>query len=183
MNQLFLYKKDFQHSLFRYLMIAFILICFVCESNTVLFAQTKTTRKKPDQLTEKLVNQSDYIAIGKVARLNSEWTSDRKRIETHATIDIEEYLKGNRPQKTMIITYLGGEVGEVGEYYSRTASFKQDEEVVVFVKKNNKGGFRIINGLNGKLTIQKDEVTGKRMVSLEKSLDAVKSQIKKMAKK
>ena len=36
-------------------------------------------------------------------------------------------------RKTVVVTQLGGEIGEVGEVYSGAARFVEDEEVLIFL--------------------------------------------------
>ena len=81
---------------------------------------------------------ADIILTGKVVRQNSDWNNDRTRIYTNVVIKTEEYLKGDYAEKTIALSTLGGEVGEVGELYSHMPRFSNDEEVLLFVKKDKK---------------------------------------------
>ena len=84
--------------------------------------------------TNDLTNQADVVAVGKVSAMKSEWNTDKTRIVTRVTVSVHEYLKGGGEQQMSILT-PGGEIGEIGEIYSGTARFTENEEVVVFARK------------------------------------------------
>jgi len=126
---------------------------------------------------QKFTLESDAIITGKVIDKKSEWSSDKSRILTHVRIEVGEYLKGNEGNNIMV-TYLGGEVGGVGEIYSHMPDFADKEEVLVFVKKDSNDDFRVFGGEDGKLSITTDPGNTKKRVGENQSLSNMKTRIK-----
>ncbi len=147
-------------------------ISFLLATNTT-FAQSQSPVLSPEDLTL----NSDVVAVGKVKELKSEWTSGKKTIVTRVTLDVIEFLKGGTGQ-TMTVLVPGGEVDGVGEWYSHTARFKKDEDVVLFAKKHGASEFRVTGGEGGKLTIAKDPKTGSTVVGGQASLDEMKKRVR-----
>jgi hypothetical protein len=128
---------------------------------------------------EKLSNEADIILTGKVVQQKSNWNNDQSKIYTNVTIEVEEYLKGKSNNSKITITHPGGEVGEVGELYSHMPGFKNDEEVLLFVKKNEKENTLIVlNGEDGKLTLTKDLNSGEKITSSNEKISEIKKSIK-----
>jgi hypothetical protein len=129
--------------------------------------------------TKSLSENSDVILEGKVVKQNSSWNQNKTRIYTEVTVEIDEYLKGNKGNKTLIVTTPGGEVGDVGELYSHMPSFSNDEEVLLFVKKDKQGeNYKVLNGEDGKLTLYRDKKTGEKVTSFNKKISTLKKEIK-----
>jgi len=128
--------------------------------------------------TQDLTNQAEVVAVGKVAAMKSEWNANRTRIYTRVTIAVNEFLKGSGAGRELTILTPGGEIGEVGEIYSGAAQFKQEEEVVVFVKKRADRGHILAGGAQGKMTVTQDKLTGAKIVASGVKLDAFVSQVK-----
>ena len=127
---------------YKYLILIF---CLFFSVNTNSLSQQLSTE------INALTKGADAILIGKVSEKNSRWNKDKTRIYTDVSINVDEYLKGNISQNTILITHLGGEVGDVGELYTHMPTFKEKEEVLLFVKKNlNEEKYRVYDGENGK---------------------------------
>lgn len=141
-----------------------------------LFVPKVLGQVKPVNL-EELTRNSEVIAVGKVTGIKGEWDQNKTRIVTRVTVGVSEYLKGNAGA-VMTITSPGGEVDGVGEWYSHTARFQKDEDVVVFAEKDKKGNLRIARGEQGKLNIKKDAQTSIERVSTQTTLDDFKTQVK-----
>jgi len=159
---------------YRYLLLTFALICgFQITS----YSQQLSTN------IENLSKGADVILTGKVLQQNSKWNEDRSRIYTDATIQVEEYLKGNTVESSIIITYLGGEVGGVGEIYTHMPKFNDDEEILVFLKKDQlTSGYKVFNGEQGKLTIIYDKITGEKITTSDVKINTLKEQVKSFSK-
>ncbi len=140
------------------------------------FAQTRR------MTTQELTERATVVAVGKVTEMRSEWNKDRTRIYTHVTISVDQYIKGERSQKDLTITHLGGEIGEVGELYSGTPRFRTGEEIMVFVKEDKLGKLRVAGGTQGKYTITEDRITGQKMVSEGRSLEEFHTEIRSFLK-
>jgi len=126
-----------------------------------------------------LSESADIIVAGKVIQQSSNWNENQTRIYTRATIQVEEYLKGNNNGNSVIVTYPGGEVGEVGEMYSHTPRFENNEDVLVFLKNDEKStGYKVLNGEQGKISIIIDSKTGEQISNSNIKINSLKEQIK-----
>jgi hypothetical protein len=122
---------------------------------------------------------ADVIITGKVTQQSSSWNQDKSRIYTYATIQVNEYLKGNEGGGPVVVRYLGGEVGDIGEQYSHMPSFEDQEDVLVFLKKNETGSdYKVFAGEDGKISIINDPKTGEKVTTSNVPLNSLKAQIK-----
>ena len=122
---------------------------------------------------------ADVIVTGKVTQLSSSWNADNTRIYTRASIQVDEYLKGINNENSIIVTYPGGEVGDVGEMYSHMPTFRDNEEVLLFLKKDNKTpDYKVFNGENGKINIIDNPKTGEKVTTSNVQINSLKAQIK-----
>ena len=122
---------------------------------------------------------ADIILTGKVVKQTSAWNKDMSRIFTHVVIQADEYLKGDYSEKSIAITTLGGEVGEVGELYSHMPRFSKEEEVLLFIKKDKKDmKYKVFNGEDGKISVIIDPRTGEKVTPSNVQINSLKTQIK-----
>ena len=136
---------------------------------------SQTSQSEIKQLSEK----SDVIITGKVTQQNASWNESKTRIYTYATIQVEEYLKGSNNENSIVVSYPGGEVGDIGEFYTHTPKFANNEEVLVFLKKDKSGSsFKVVNGEEGKLTVISDAKTGEKITSQNVRVNTLTAQIK-----
>jgi hypothetical protein len=128
---------------------------------------------------QSLSKGADVILTGKVTKQNSSWNKDKTRIYTDVTLEVEEYLKGNNGNKTLVVSTPGGEVGEVGEIYSHMPKFNNEEEVLLFVKKDKKElSYKVVNGEEGKIALYTDKNTGEKVTSSNRKISTLKKEIK-----
>ena len=126
---------------------------------------------------------SDVILTGKVAKQKSNWNKNKTRIYTEATLQVDEYIKGNNGSNTVVVTYPGGEVGDVGELYTHMPKFSNNEEVLVFLKKDKTDkSYKVFDGENGKISVIKDEKTGEKVTSSKVKISDLKAEIKNYMK-
>ena len=126
-----------------------------------------------------LSKDADLIITGKVSQQISSWNEDKTRIYTIATVQVEVYIKGNVTGNSVSVKYLGGEVGDVGETYSHIPTFVNNEEVLIFLKKNeNKSDYSVLYGEEGKISLVNDSQTGELVTSSNVRVSALKNQIK-----
>lgn len=131
--------------------------------------------------TDELAKRAEVIAVGKVTRLESEWNETRTMIRTRVTVSVDQYVKGGGSANTLTIYVPGGEVGGIGEVYSDMATFRRDESVVVFAERDKQNRYRVSAGSQGKFTVKRDEITGKVMVSGNRTLDDLTKEVKRAA--
>ena len=129
---------------------------------------------------EALAKGAEMIVVGKVAKVHSEWNQEKTRIFTRVLVNIEEYVKGESADRTLVITHPGGEIGAVGELYTHTPTFSQGEEVLVFVKKDSKNNLIVAGGNEGKFKVTKNELTGEKIVQGALSLKNFTSRVKRI---
>lgn len=132
-----------------------------------------------DAQLETLSKDAEIIITGKVTQKTSSWNEDRTRIYTSATIQVDEYIKGNNNGSSVVVKYLGGEVGDVGELYSHMPRFEDQEEVLVFLQKDKKSSdYKVLYGEEGKISIIEDPKTGEKITSSNVRINSLKTQIK-----
>lgn len=127
---------------------------------------------------DELVSKSEMILTGSVVDKYSEWNAEKTRIYTRVTVDVAEYLKGEGLEKSITVTHLGGEIGDVGELYTGTARFEKDEEVILFMKRDSRGNLRVTGSNQGKYRIRTGNRLGKKMITDGRTVDAFIAQIK-----
>ncbi|HSR18927.1 MAG TPA: hypothetical protein VLM39_12615, partial [Ignavibacteriaceae bacterium] len=132
---------------------------------------------------KKISRDADVILTGKVLRQHCLWNKNKTKIFTNVTVEVEEYLKGSRSDKNILITHPGGEIGEIGEWYSHTPGFKDDEEVLLFLRKDSKNDiYKVVNGEDGKLSLHTDKKTGEKITSSHVAVSVLKKEIENVLK-
>lgn len=155
------------------------LLIIFCVFQITSFAQLS---QKEISLLKSLSKGADIIATGKVAEQKSSWNKNKTRIYTEATLQVNEYIKGNSGN-SVVVTYPGGEVGAVGELYTHMPRFTNNEEVLVFLKKDQKDNkYKIYNGEDGKMEVVKDPKTGEMVTNSNVRVNYLKAQIKNYLK-
>jgi len=110
-----------------------------------------------------LTEESTAVLYGKCKKLNSEWNEDRSIILTYVTIEPEEYIKGNLGSE-VIVAVPGGRVDNIIYEVSEMPVFTEGEEVMAFIWTNPAGKNLVTGGYKGKMKIETDKKTGKKMV-------------------
>ena len=146
--------KDLNSSIILSLSLAAILITFTA-------ADIEGQVKK--MTAEDLTAESTAVLYGKCTKVKSEWNESRDIIFTYVTIVPEEYLKGNLGSET-VLTIPGGRVDDIIYEVSDMPLFTEGEEVAAFIWTNPAGKNLVVGGYQGKMKIEKDRNTGKRMV-------------------
>lgn len=128
-----------------------------------------------------LTKNADAIITGKVIQKSSHWNENKSRILTTATVQVDEYLKGGAQSSRIEILYPGGEVDGVGELYTHLPTLDNDEEVLLFMRKNTSNAqFTIMEGELGKFTLHTDHRSGEKITQDNKKLSAYKKEIRKI---
>ena len=146
---------------------------FFCVLSPSVFAQHYASELK------ELSKEAEIILTGKVTGQVSSWSEDKSRIYTQTTIEVEEYVKGSNNGSSVVVKSLGGEVGDVGELYSHMPRFQDNEEVLLFLKKDlNDSNFKVLNGEEGKIAIVTDSKTGEKYTASNVKINSLKAEIK-----
>jgi len=155
----------------------FITVLFLFIAGQISNTYSQKKNSKLNHLTE----VADIIVTGKVVKQKSVWNHNKTKIITHTTIQVEEYLKGHNSENLLVVNHLGGEVDGVGELYTHMPKFKNDEEVLLFLKSNQSNkDFKIINGDEGKITILKNSKTSEKITASNIPFNSLKMHIKAM---
>jgi hypothetical protein len=153
----------------RLLLLVFIFVGI----SSIVIAQSETSEIK------RLSKDADVILTGKVSQKESSWNDSKTRIYTKTTVQVDEILKGNNSESSIEITTPGGEVGEVGELYSHMPTFEDNEDVLVFLKKDTKNeGYKVLHGEAGKIKVIRDTKSKEKVTGSNMRLKDLKSQIK-----
>jgi hypothetical protein len=156
---------------FRFLLF----FCCVLGLQTLAGAQNETAALK------KLTRGSDVIVTGKVTGRKSGWNEDKTRIYTRTTLQVNEVLKGKGTGGSVEIITPGGEVDGVGELYTHMPVFENNEEVLVFLKKDDKNrAYRVLDGEDGKLIIRNEPNTNEKISAKDPGISEIKAQIRKL---
>lgn len=152
---------------------------FVFLVTLIFFIQFSNHSQTFQTEIKSLSKGADVILTGKVTKQQSVWTRNKSRIMTKTTIQVNEYLKGNGNSGSIVVNHPGGEVDGVGELYSHMPEFKNDEEVLLFLKKEkNSPDYKVFSGEDGKISIVKNE-KGEKVTPSNLSLSTLKIQIKR----
>lgn len=170
--------------LYSYRFLFLILIFFGFQLTAFAQNQAQASKETPLQKEasriKKLSKGADVIVTGKVTQKKSNWNENKTKIYTRTTVQVDEYLKGENKGNFVEISYPGGEVGDIGEVYTHMPKFDENEEVLVFLKKDEKDkGYNVLNGEAGKIKIHLDQKTEKKVTSSDLPVNDLKSQIKR----
>ena len=157
----------------RILFLLFIFLAF----HITAFAQ-----EEPSAIKE-LSRGADVILTGKVTQKISSWDKTKSRIYTKVSLQVDEYLKGTNNDNFVEVIYPGGEVGDVGEIYTHMPTFEDNEEVLVFLKKDLiNQGYQVFSGEKGKITVLRDAKTKEKVSRTNARIEVIKRQIKDFIK-
>lgn len=85
-----------------------------------------------------LIKESDAVVSGRVAKIESKFSSNKEDIYTFVTLDRVEALSGSYSAPTLTLRFLGGQVGNEILNVAGSPSFEANQHVVVFVHGNGK---------------------------------------------
>lgn len=83
---------------------------------------------------EELVSSSDIVISGEVKDTESFWSKDGKTILTSATVAVDNIIKGDPSQDTVIVEHEGGEIGGIGLKVSDISPLVKGEKIVLLLK-------------------------------------------------
>lgn len=116
-----------------------------------------------------LTRGADVIFVGTVVSSVSDWNSDRTRIYTRTTFQVEESLKG-RAGETIVVETLGGIVKGVGMRAPGTPVFRVKGRHVLFVTNGHlTGTHRVLGWAQGNFLVYRDPHTGRDVVARDLS--------------
>ena len=133
---------------------------------TPVLAQATTIARLPVTSMTQLASD---VVHGTVSRVESRWTADRSQVLTYVTLSGVERLKGEGPAEVTFIQW-GGRIGDEEFAVLGSATFREGEEVVVFLDvMESRAEYGVpsapwILGLSqGKWDVVTDAATGERL--------------------
>jgi len=113
----------------------------------------------PRMSLEEVVDASESIVHGTVARTWSAWDEGHKYIWTHYEIQVADKLKGSAPD-TIVVSEPGGVVGETELQIVGTPRYEKGEEVVLFAERTPLGYLRTCGWGQGKFSVVRSAPSG-----------------------
>ena len=102
------------------------------------------------QSVESLARDSDAVVRGSVQRRAAGWRGGR--IFTEVEVRVSEVWRGRAPAR-VTVTVPGGEVGPIGQLVAGAPSFRDGEEVVLFLKRGPAGAWGVTGLGLGKFSL------------------------------
>ena len=128
----------------------------------------------PSLSLEQVIDQSEIIVHGRVARSWSTWDSAHKYIWTHHLIEVIDRVRGAQAS-SIVASEPGGELDGVGMRFSGSIPYAVGEETIVFLYRTPIGYLRAIGNGQGKFTI----TPGKRVRELDGlTVEAFKARVR-----
>lgn len=100
---------------------------------------------------DRLIGEADLIVQGRVEELKSQQAPDRRSITTGVKVSVERQFKGPKVS-SVTIEQPGGAMGDIAQGVAGLPEFSSGEDVVLFLKRQRGGTFRIVGGKQGKFT-------------------------------
>ena len=129
----------------------------------LFFQITESNAQVKEMSAQDLTNASTAVFYGKCSKKSCVWDENHRIIYTYVTVVPEEYLKGNLGSEA-VIAVPGGQVGDIIYEVSDMPVFTEGEEVMAFVRTNPAGKNLVTGAYQGKMKIDIDKKTGKKMV-------------------
>lgn len=119
----------------------------------------------------KMTSAADAIVLGKVERVQSRWTGDRRMIVTEITVRVAERWKGGQATEVTLLQ-PGGVVDGIGQVISGMPRFEAGEEVVLFLESQGGGRFLVAGLAQGKYRVERSS-DGRAVFAVPAPLDGL----------
>ena len=134
---------------------------------------------------DRLIAEADLIVLGRVEELKSQQARDRRSMTTVVTVSIERQFKGPKVS-SVTIEQPGGSMGDIAQGVPGLPEFSSGEDVVLFLKRQRGGTFKVVGGKQGKFTAKTQpesnnwivEDFARRTEGLDSFLDRLTSMVK-----
>ncbi len=117
---------------------------------------------------EELVRESDYVVRGRVTAVDSAWEQrgESRVIVTRVSVEVIEVIAGAPPQP-LVLTMLGGKVGERSMTVEGAPQFVVGDEDILFVSGNGRNVSPLTRIMHGRYRVEKERATGREYVARE----------------
>jgi hypothetical protein len=117
---------------------------------------------------DELLTESEFIFEGRVLSVESKQTGP-KRIHTFVTCEIKEIIKGEYPEQTITLRFLGGSVGNLTMAVSDIQIPRDGERGVYFVESLDRNQVHPLYGWSqGHFTVTADDTGTERIMTSKK---------------
>jgi hypothetical protein len=112
-----------------------------------------------------LVNQADFIVRAVVKSVTSDYAAPGShKIVTKVELEVREVIAGT-PTQPLILTMLGGKVGNNEMVLEGAPQFHVGDEDILFVQGNGKQIFPLVALMHGRYPIQREPDTGREYMT------------------
>jgi len=139
-----------------------LLLVFLVSMLLVLFL-SPTQAQLQTMSTQQLTEQSSAVVLGTCESMESYWVDGNSKIFTRVKIRGQQALKGD-VSAAAEITVPGGKIGNIVYEVTDMPVFREGEEVLLFVWQHPTGKQLVMGGTQGKLSVETDKVTGKKII-------------------
>jgi hypothetical protein len=122
-----------------------ILLSFICLEGASSVEATTLQKLSFDRL----IAEADLIVRGRVEEPKIQPAADRRPISTVVTVSVERQFKGPK-LSSVTIEQPGGSMGDIAQGVPGLPKFSSGEDVVLFLKRQRGGTFKIVGGKQGK---------------------------------
>jgi hypothetical protein len=141
------------------------------------FSESEGKAQVKEMSAQDLTTASTAVFYGRCSKKSCDWDKNHRIIYTYVSVTPEAYIKGNLGSQP-VIAVPGGQVGDVIYEVSDMPEFAVGEETIAFVWTNSAGNNLVTGGFQGRMKIEKDKKTGKRMVEVTGIMDNTEAQKK-----
>lgn len=120
---------------------------------------------------DKLAKEAEVILVGRCTSCQANWNENRTIITTEINFQVSSYLKGFLGAQ-VTVRQLGGTVGQDSMVVSGMPEFQPSGEVILFLSKDQTGGYQVIGMSQGKFEVIEDADTGEKLVRAASISDA-----------
>ncbi|WP_221032654.1 hypothetical protein [Actomonas aquatica] len=115
---------------------------------------------------EELVLESDYVVHGRVTAVESFWQErgGSRVIVTQVRVEVLEVIAGE-PPSPLVLTMLGGTVGEQSMVLEGAPQFEVGDEDILFVQGNGRQVSPLTRIMHGRYRVAKDVASGREFVA------------------
>ena len=94
-----------------------------------------------------LIKYSYEIVEGKVTKVETRWDDEHRLIYTFTTVKISKAYKDRIKEKEITLKEIGGTVGDYSTYALYQPEFEENENILIFLKKDEMNYYRTLPGL------------------------------------
>ncbi len=103
-----------------------------------------------------LTRKAEDIVVGKVLSKKCSWNENRTQINTYITLQVKKNLTEELINDIITVKHLGGQMGKTGFFVSDAPSFREQEEVLLFLSNSEEPGTKeVVGDAQGKFSIYK----------------------------